>query len=136
MAVVLRQSRRTFAERLDFVTSVGFGDGPESRRKLGLTGGGPQLVITDLGVLRPDPDTMELVLTGIYAGVSPQQVRDNTGWDLVISADLTDIPPPSEAELTALRDMLAGGLPSAAANADGVPSARRPAVPVIKGASS
>jgi glutaconate CoA-transferase, subunit B len=136
VAVVLRQSTRTFAERLDFVTSVGFGTGPESRQRLGLTGGGPQLVITDLGVLRPDPGTMELVLTGIYPGVSAERVRANTGWDLKISADLSEIPPPSEAELTALRDLQAGGLPLAAANARRVPSARSSAVPVSKGASS
>src|SRR5271166_4963626 len=67
--VVLRQSRRTFTERVDFVTSVGFGDGPGSRKQLGLTGGGPLQVITDLGVLRPDPASFELVLTGIYPGV-------------------------------------------------------------------
>jgi glutaconate CoA-transferase, subunit B len=136
VAVVLRQSRRTFARRLDFVTSVGFGSGPETRRQLGLTGGGPQLVITDLGVLRPDPGISELVLTGIYAGVSPERVRDNTGWDLVISPDLTNIPPPSESELTALRALVAVGSPLSAAKVDGVPSARRSAVPVSKGASS
>jgi len=136
VAVVLRQSRRTFAERLDFVTSVGFGAGRETRRRLGLTGGGPRLVITDLGVLRPDAGTMELVLTGVYPGVSPEQVRDNTGWDLMISPDLSNIPPPSEAELTALRDLLAGGLPPPSANGRDTPPARRSAVSISKGASS
>ena len=106
VAVVLRQSRRTFAERLDFVTSVGFGDGAGSRQRLGLTGGGPRLVISDLGVLRPDQQTFELVLTGIYAGVSVEQVRDSTGWDLKVSAELAEIPPPTQAELTALRGLL------------------------------
>ena len=130
VAVVLRQSRRTFAERLDFVTSVGFGTGPQARRRLGLTGGGPQLVITDLGVLRPDPGTMELMLTGIYPGVAVDQVRESTGWDLVMSADLSEIPPPSEAELTALRGRLDGGSPSRTANADGTASVRRSTVPV------
>jgi glutaconate CoA-transferase subunit B len=130
VAVVLRQSRRTFAERLDFVTSVGFGTGPQTRRRLGLTGGGPQLVITDLGVLRPDPGTMELMLTGIYPGVSVDQVRESTGWDLTISDDLSEIPPPSEAELTALRDLLGGGPASRNASADGTASARHSAVPV------
>jgi glutaconate CoA-transferase, subunit B len=105
VAVVLRQSRRTFAERLDFVTSVGYGDGPGSRSRLGLAGGGPRLVITDLGVLRPDQQTFELVLTGIYAGVSVAQVRDSTGWELKVSAELTEIPPPTEAELAALRGL-------------------------------
>ena len=131
VAVVLRQSRRAFAERLDFITSVGFGAGPQTRQRLGLTGGGPQLVITDLGVLRPDPGTMELALTGIYPGISVDQVRESTGWDLAISAGLSEIAPPSEAELTALRDLLAGGSPSRTANADGPASARRPAMPVI-----
>jgi glutaconate CoA-transferase, subunit B len=107
VAVVLRQSRRTFAERLDFVTSVGYGDGAGSRERLGLAGGGPRLVITDLGVMRPDRQTFELVLTGIYAGVSVEQVRDSTGWDLRVSAELTQIPPPTEAELGALREMVA-----------------------------
>jgi glutaconate CoA-transferase, subunit B len=104
--VVVRQSKRTFADRVDFVTSVGFGEGADSRQRLGLTGGGPRLVITDVGMLRPDPDTKQLVLTGIYPGVSVAHVQDNTGWDLVISPDLQDVPPPSQAELTALRALL------------------------------
>jgi len=105
--VVLRQSRRTFAERVDFITSVGYGDGAGSRQRLGLTGGGPQHVITDLGVLRPDPATLQLVLTGIHPGVSVAQVRERTGWELCVSPDLAEIPPPSKAELAALRSLLA-----------------------------
>jgi glutaconate CoA-transferase, subunit B len=101
--VVLRQTRRTFAERVDFVTSVGYGDGPGSRQRLGLTGGGPRRVITDLGVLSPDPDTLELVLAEIYPGVTVAHVREKTGWDLGVSARLTDAPPPSELELATLR---------------------------------
>jgi glutaconate CoA-transferase, subunit B len=120
--VVLRQSRRTFAERVDFVTSVGFGDGPGSRERLGLTGGGPRLVITDLGVLRPDPQTLELVLTGLYAGVPADLVRERTGWDLRISQDLAEIEPPTEAELTALRGLLASQ-PTASQPAGGSPLA-------------
>jgi glutaconate CoA-transferase subunit B len=107
VAVVLRQSRRTFAERLDFVTSVGYGDGAGARARLGLAGGGPRMVITNLGVMRPHRQTFELVLTGIYAGISVEQVRDSTGWDLRVSADLAQIPPPTEAELAALREMAA-----------------------------
>ena len=105
--IVLRQSRRSFVARLDFVTSVGFGDGAGTRQRLGLTGGGPSRVITDLGVLTPDPDTAELTLTGVYPAVDISQIKDKTGWDLRISADLTEIPPPTVAELTALRGLLA-----------------------------
>src|SRR5215467_11309854 len=82
--VIVRQSRRAFAERVDFITSVGFGDGAGSRRRLGLTGAGPQLVITDLGLLRPDPGTSELTLTGLYPGVSVQEAQEKTGWDLAV----------------------------------------------------
>jgi len=105
--VVLRQSRRAFVEQVDFVTSVGFGDGAETRRRLGLTGAGPRRIITDLGVLQPDPDTCEFVLTGIYPGTSVVDVKDRTGWDLQVSPDLGVLPPPSDSELAALRGLLA-----------------------------
>ncbi|HSR83866.1 MAG TPA: CoA-transferase [Streptosporangiaceae bacterium] len=108
VVVVIRQSTRTFAERLDFVTTVGFGAGVASRQELGLTGGGPRLVITDLGVLRPAPGSGELVLAGIYPGVSVEHVKDSTGWDLPVSPDLSELAPPSAADLTALRQLLAG----------------------------
>jgi glutaconate CoA-transferase, subunit B len=105
--VVLRQSRRTLVERVDFVTSVGFGDGPGYRQQLGLTGDGPGYVITDLGVLRPNPMTCELTLTGIYPGVSVADVQSRTGWDLQICPDLSELAQPSDAELAALRGLLA-----------------------------
>jgi glutaconate CoA-transferase, subunit B len=105
--VIVRQSLRTFVERVDFVTSVGFGDGPGSRRYLGLTGAGPQKIITDLGVLEPDPQSCELVLTGMYPGVTLAQVRERTGWDLRVAPGLAAIDGPSAAELRALRDLRA-----------------------------
>ena len=103
--VVVRQSRRSFVERVDFVTSVGFGDGPGSRERLGLAGAGPRKVITDLGVLEPDPATCELTLTGLYPGGSVAGVRAKTGWELAVSDSLTVLQPPTVAELTALRQL-------------------------------
>jgi glutaconate CoA-transferase, subunit B len=105
--VVLRHSPRAFVDQVDFITSVGFGEGQGSRERLGLTGAGPVKVITNLGVLEPDPQTCELVLTGVYPGVSVSDVQGSTGWDLKVSADLAEIPPPSSAELTALRALIA-----------------------------
>jgi glutaconate CoA-transferase, subunit B len=101
--VVVRQSRRSFVGRVDFVTSVGYGSGPGDRERLGLTGAGPRKVITDLGVLEPDPVTCELTLTGLYPGVTTGEVREKTGWDLAVSADLQVLAAPAAAELTALR---------------------------------
>ena len=101
--VVIRQSRRTFVERADFITSIGFGGGPGARERLGLPGAGPRRVITDLGILEPDPGTCELTLTGIYPGASVPQVRAATGWDLRVHPGLTEVAAPSAAELAALR---------------------------------
>ena len=89
--VVLRQSRRTFVDSTGsiFITSVGFGDGPGVRERLGLRGAGPQRVITDTGVLQPDPETTELRLTGKYPGQSVADIsRKKTGWDLQVHPDL------------------------------------------------
>ena len=87
--VIVRQSARTFVERCDFRTSVGFGDGPGSREEYGLRGGGPDLVITDLGILRPDPDTCELVLTSLHPGITTEQAVAATGWPLRVADDVS-----------------------------------------------
>ncbi len=101
--VMIRHSRRSFVERLDFRTSVGFGDGPSDRERLGLRGGGPRKVITDLGILEPDPATAELVLTRVHPGVDVDTVRDATGWELRVSPHLGVTDPPTAEELDALR---------------------------------
>jgi glutaconate CoA-transferase, subunit B len=103
--VVVRQSLRTFVDRLDFVTSVGHHAGHDSRARLGLRGRGPIAVITDLGVLRPDPVSQELVLTEIHPGVVVEEVSARTGWPLRISPTLTVTAAPTPVELTALGDL-------------------------------
>jgi glutaconate CoA-transferase, subunit B len=101
--VVVRQSARAFVERVDFVTSVGFGRGPGDREKLGLRGAGPQTVITDLGVLEPDPDTRELTLVRLHPGVTVEQAREATGWELAVADDLGTTDLPTDEELDVLR---------------------------------
>jgi glutaconate CoA-transferase subunit B len=103
--VVVRQSSRSFVDRVDFVTSVGHGSGRGDRERLGLTGAGPGKIITDLGVLEPDPVTREFTLTGLYPGVSVAAVKERTGWDLAVAADPEIIAAPTEAELAALRKL-------------------------------
>jgi glutaconate CoA-transferase subunit B len=107
VVIVAPHSRRTLVERLDFVTTVGHGDGPGSRERLGLRGKGPTAVITDLGVLEPDPETAALTLTQLHEGVTVQQAREATGWELAVAEELRVTDPPSETELAALRELLA-----------------------------
>lgn len=101
--LMLEHDPRAFVERLDFVTSVGFAGGGDARRRLGLPGRGPTAVVTDLGLLRPDPVTRELELVATYPGVQVEEVRRRTGWALKVSEALTTLPPPTELELDTLR---------------------------------
>jgi glutaconate CoA-transferase subunit B len=106
--IMVRHSRRTFVERVDFLTSVGYGDGPGSRQKLGMRGRGPVLVVSDLGVLEPDPATCELTLTRVHPGVEIEEVRHHTGWELAVAAWVTETEPPTTEELALLRDLVKG----------------------------
>lgn len=101
--VILRQTPRAFVEKVDFVTSVGYGGGPGDRERLGLRGAGPRRVITDLGVLTVDPATCELVLTDLHPGVTAEQARAATGWELRVAGDVRVTEPPTARELEVLR---------------------------------
>jgi glutaconate CoA-transferase subunit B len=101
--IVVRQNRRTFVERLDFVTSVGFGQGTGDRERLGLGGRGPRTVITDIGILTPDPHSCELTLTALHPGATVDQARNATGWELAVAPDLGRTDEPSTEELRVLR---------------------------------
>ncbi|HEX6283265.1 MAG TPA: CoA-transferase [Pyrinomonadaceae bacterium] len=102
--VIAPQSKRAFPERVDFITSPGFVDGPEGRRKLGLPGGGPVMVITNLGCYEFFDG--EMVLTSLHPGCTVEQVKENTGWDLRISPQLTTTEPPTDEELRIIREDL------------------------------
>jgi glutaconate CoA-transferase subunit B len=106
VVIVAPHSPRTFVERLDFRTTVGFGVGPGDRERLGHRGGGPSAVITDLAVLEPDPETLLLTLTAIYPGIEVEQVQDATGFDLGVASDLQVTEPATAEELAALRDLV------------------------------
>ena len=106
--IMLRQSSRAFVCKLDFCTSVGNHEGGDSRDALGMTGGGPSVIITDIGVLRPEAVTREFVLTALHPGRTEAEAIAATGWPLRISEQLTATDPPTEAELSTLRALKAG----------------------------
>ncbi len=101
--VVLPHRRRAFVERLGYVTTAGFLAGGDARARAGLRGAGPTRVITDLGVLEPDPERGELVLSAVHPGVSAEQARAETGWPLRVASPLRTTPPPTGEEVRALR---------------------------------
>jgi glutaconate CoA-transferase, subunit B len=93
--VMLRQTPRAFVERLDFLTSTG--------QPRGSGGAGVTCVVTDLGVLEPDGETGELVLTELHPDVTVEDAREATAWELRVAPDLRDGGPPAAEELKALR---------------------------------
>jgi glutaconate CoA-transferase subunit B len=105
--ITLRHTPRALVETLDFVTSVGHGDGPGGRARHGLPGRGPSAVVTDLGVLTPDADTRELTLTAVHPGVRPDDVCRATGWPLRVAPSVATSAPPTLEELAVLRTLKA-----------------------------
>jgi len=103
--IITTHEQRKFPERVDFITSPGFFGGKKEREQLKLEGGGPEAVITDLGVMRFDKETGEMMLTSVHRGVEVEGVKQNTGWDLKISKDLEITKEPSEKELLILREL-------------------------------
>ncbi len=105
--VVVPHSRRSFVDRVDFITSFGYGTGGDHRERLGIRTAGPSLVVTDRCLLRPDPEGRELVVTSIHPGVAPDTITRETGWPVRFAPNVDETPPPDQTELTALRDLQA-----------------------------
>jgi len=101
----MAQSRRSFVQKVDFITSFGFGEGGDHRARLGITTAGPTLVITDLCIMRPDPQTKELHVTSLHPGVTREQISANTGWAVQFAEAVETTLPPTQEELATLRDL-------------------------------
>lgn len=109
---VNEHSPRVFVPKCDFVSSVGWADGgADAREKLGLPGGGPQLMITPECIMDFDPETKQARLRYLSPGVSAAQVQAKTGFPLAVAPDLCELPTPSDDELSILRNKVdPGGL--------------------------
>jgi glutaconate CoA-transferase subunit B len=104
--ILMRQSSRSFVERIDFRTSPGNLGGAASRAAKGWQGKGPSVVVTDLGSYDFDPETGEMRLVAVHPGVSVDDVRAATGWDLRVAGDLATTPEPTGEELRLIREEL------------------------------
>lgn len=101
--VIGRQTKRSFVERVSFVTSPGHR--PGGGRPAGAPGGGPQLVVTDLGIYDFD-GAGSMRMTSLHPGVTPDEVRANTGWPIEVPAGVPGTPPATADELRILRKEL------------------------------
>ncbi len=102
---LMQHEPRRLRERVDFITSPGFGDGSvDWRTRHGLLRGGPSAVITTLGVLRFDPRTREAYLASYHPGSTPAEVQAATGWQLRVADDCGPTVAPSQDELRLIRE--------------------------------
>lgn len=103
--IMTPHQKRRFPEKVDFRTSAGFLGGRAERHAAGLRGGGPQAVITDIGILEPD-DSGELILTALHPERTVEEAQANTGWALKIAPQIRLTEPPAAEELRILREEL------------------------------
>jgi glutaconate CoA-transferase subunit B len=103
--IMTPHQKRRFPEKVDFRTSAGFLGGRAERQAAGLRGGGPQAVITDIGILEPD-ENGELILAALHPDHSIEEAQANTGWPLKVAAEIRRTLPPTDEELRILRDEL------------------------------
>jgi glutaconate CoA-transferase subunit B len=105
--VLMRQDTRKFVEKLDFLTTPGYLTGPGAREEAGLPSGtGPYRVITQLGVMGFDDATKRMKLLSVHPGVTVAEVKENTGFELIIPPNVTTTDPPGEEELRLLRGVI------------------------------
>lgn len=103
--IVMRHSARSFVRQLDFLTTLGHGGTGRERSAMGIRTKGPTLLVTDLCILKPDAENNEFIVTSLHPGVSRDQVTAATGWDVRFARQVEETPPPTGAELDALRDL-------------------------------
>lgn len=103
--ITMALSNRGFVEKLNFITSMGHGEGGDHRERLGMKTKGPTRVMTDLCIFEPDPVTKELTVVSIHKGVTRAQIQENCGWTVRFADVVEETPTPSEIELTVLRDI-------------------------------
>ena len=105
---IMHLGKRSFVSRLDFQTSPGHLTGGDARRKVGMPGDGPQLVVTDKALFDFDNAEREMQLVSLYPGVALSDVRALMGWEVRVAAQLTETPAPTEMELAAYRSLSGG----------------------------
>lgn len=102
---IMPQDPKKFVERVDYITSPGFLDGPGARERLGMIGGGPSVVVSTMAVYRFDENTREMVLAEYFPGQSVDKVRANCSFDLKVAEDVRETEPPTDEEITLLRNI-------------------------------
>jgi glutaconate CoA-transferase subunit B len=101
--IIMNHERRRFTPKVKFITSPGYGEGGDWRKRNGLSGGGPSRLISSMGIFSFEPQTHEMILTSTHPGVSVDQIKKETGWPLRTAPGVHETAPPDPNELAAVR---------------------------------
>ena len=110
IVIIMTHEKRKMVKKLDYLTSPGFLDGPGARERVGLRGGGPSLVVTNLCQMDFDPETKRIRLASVHPGVTARQVVENSGFDLIVPKKVPETEPPTVEELELLRAIDPSGI--------------------------
>lgn len=105
--IIVKHSKRTLVDKLDFITSVGYLTGGDARERAGFKGKGPVAVITDLCILRPHSESRELEVASVHPGVDRAKIAENTGWEIRFSEECGETEAPRAEVLNVLRELKA-----------------------------
>lgn len=114
--VMINMQKRRFLEKVDYITSPGYLDGGDSREKAGLLGKGPEAIITDKCIMRFDPVSKEAYVHSIHPGVELDEIKASVSWDLKVTDNLAETPPPTVDQVSVTRTLdpegiyLSGGM--------------------------
>ena len=104
--IIMRQDKRRFVEKVDFITTPGYLDGPGARERAGLPeGSGPYRVITQLGVYGFDEETKKMKLLAVHPGVTVEDIKANSSFEIIIPEKVETTQPPTEEELRLLHEI-------------------------------
>jgi glutaconate CoA-transferase, subunit B len=103
--IIMTQSKRGFVNKIDFMTSLGHGEGGDHRARLGLATKGPTKLITDLCIFEPDRVSKEMTVVSLHPGVTRRQIDDSTGWTVRYAEKVAETPAPTARELGVLREL-------------------------------
>ena len=101
--IIIRHEKRRFLERVEYITSPGHLQGGDSRRAAGLRGGGPDRVITDMGIMDFEPESKRMRVISLHPGITREKIQEATGFPLLFAPEVAVTPPPSPEELNILR---------------------------------
>jgi glutaconate CoA-transferase subunit B len=104
--VMMLHQKQRFSEKVDFITTPGYLGGGKEREKMGFPGGGPSVVVSTMAILRFHPETKEMYLASYHPGLTVEDVKANTGWDLKVAPDVKETERPAPELIRILREEL------------------------------